>query len=147
MLVDTRLRIFHLLLNVFVFLMTALALHWSESSRDVSETCPLLWESMLAVLVFRSMRVSMRAIVHRAVTFRDCIRIARPLDVILFSIFFVVECVTTSAALNNPDCTHAIGSVFDGHPLLAYSNLLLCVWDGCYILSFALHSVIVHSRN
>lgn len=133
-------KIFHFLLNVFLFLGTGIVLHRTEANRDIFDGCPLLWESMLAILVVRCVRMPLRAVAIRWDTYG---RFLRSAEVVIFTIFFVMECVTASRALNSTECVDG----FNGPPLLAYCDVLLGIWDGCYVLSFALHSVLFRTKK
>jgi len=110
----------------------------------VLEACPVLWESMLLILILKCMHLTMCAVVSRIMTIRPKRdRGALPLDLIMHFVFFINECVTTSRSLNSPECISAVGSSFGGgHPLLIYVNGISCVWDGCYILACALFELL-----
>ena len=145
---DVRAHIFIFLLNVCLFTVTGIVLHKSNTPMVV-RACPSLWETMVLILVMKCLRVTLCAIVFRIMRGdredggggRQSVR-ANPIDVLLFFCFFVSECVTTSRSLNAEECVAAVSGAFEGHPLLSYVNGIAAVWDGCYILSHALHILI-----
>jgi hypothetical protein len=137
---DARSQIFIFLLNVCLFIVTGIVLHKSEATAVV-RLCPTLWESMALILGMKCLRLTLCAIVLRVMRGASRVNKTNPVDLIMSSAFFVTECVTTSRSLNTDACVKAASDPFDGHPLIAYVNGISAVWDGCYVLSYALFVV------
>jgi hypothetical protein len=138
---DVRSQIFLFLLNVCLFIVTGIVLHKCEAT-DVIRLCSGLWESMALILAVKCLRVTLCAIVFKLMRGDSRAGKINPLDLIMYTVFFVIECVTTSRALNTDSCVSAASEPLDGHPLIAYVNGVAAVWDGCYILSHVLFVVI-----
>jgi hypothetical protein len=138
---DVRSQIFLFLLNVCLFIITGIVLHKCEAT-SVIRLCPTLWETMALILTMKCLRVTLCAVVFRLMRGDSRVGKTNPVDLIISTVFFVVECVTTSRALNTEVCVSAASEPFDGHPLIAYVNGISAVWDGCYILSHALYAVV-----
>ena len=138
---DTRSQIFLFLLNVCLFIVTGIVLHKSEAT-GVVRLCPTLWETMALILTMKCLRLTLCAVVLKIMRGESRTNKANPLDLIMSSAFFVTECITTSRALNTDVCVTAASEPFDGHPLIAYVNGISAVWDGCYVLSYALFVVV-----
>jgi hypothetical protein len=135
---DMRLHIFLFLLRISLFVVTGITLHSTENSLVINE-CPGLWESMLAILCIKCVRLTMCPILLKML--RAYQKNLHYLNILGYSIFFIVECIYTSQSLNSPDCVKA-ASLPTGHPMLAYVNGLTCVYDGAYVLSHALFSML-----
>lgn len=138
---DTRSQIFLFLLNVCLFIVTGIVLHKSEAT-DVVRLCPALWETMALILTIKCLRLTLCAIVLKIMRGDARANKSNPLDLVMSAGFFVTECVATSRALNTDACVSAASQPFDGHPLIAYVNGISAVWDGCYVLSYALFVVV-----
>ena len=138
---DVRSQIFLFLLNVCLFIITGIVLHKCEAT-SVIRLCPTLWETMALILTMKCLRVTLCAVVFRLMRGDSRVGKTNPLDLIISTGFFVIECVTTSRALNTEVCVSAASEPFDGHPLIAYVNGISAAWDGCYILSHALYAVV-----
>ena len=134
---DIRPLIFLFLLNVCLFIVIGIVLHKSEAT-SVIRLCPALWETMAIILTVKCVRITLCAIVFKIMRKDGRQGSINPLDLLLYTGFFVTECVTTSRALNTDACVTAASQPFDGHPLIAYANGISAVWDGCYILSHAM---------
>lgn len=138
---DIRSHIFLFLLNVSLFTVMGVVLHKCESTA-VLHLCYGLWETMALILVMKCLRMTLCAIAFKLMRGNSEIGSFNPLDLLLYTGFFIAECVTTSRALNSDECVKAAGAPFDGHPLIAYVNGISCVWDGCFILSHALYVLV-----
>jgi hypothetical protein len=125
---------------VCLFIVIGIVLHKSEATAVV-RLCPVLWETMALILTVKCLRLTLCAIVMKIVRGESRVRKTNPLDLIMSAGFFVTECVTTSRAFNTGVCVAAASEPFDGHPLIAYVNGISAVWDGCYVLSYALFVV------
>ena len=136
---DVRMHIFHFLLNLSLSVVVGLVLHKAETMAIVHRDCPALWESMVVILVMRCLRLTLCAVYMRF-SKENARRLA--VDPPLYTLFFITECITASRSLNSAECVVAAGMPFDGHPLIAYAGVLLAVWDGCYVLSLALHTAV-----
>ena len=137
---DMRLHIFLFLLRVSLFAATGMALH-STDGHPVIEHCPGLWESMLAILCLKCVRLTLFPLLLKS--FKIYRKGLHYLNVLAYTIFFVTECVLTSQSLNSPECVTAI-SIPTGHPMLAFVNGITCVYDGAYVLSHALFTILNH---
>ena len=135
---DIRLHIFIFLLRVTLFVVIGIELHHTEASL-VWNRCPGLWESMLAILCIKCLRLSLCPLVFKLMHFYQ--RTLYYFNVLMYTVFFVVECIQTSQSLNSEPCVHAM-SVSSGHPMLAYVNGIACVYDGAYVLSHALFAIL-----
>jgi hypothetical protein len=135
---DMRLHIFLFLLRISLFVAIGIVLHSTENSLVINE-CPGLWESMLAILCIKCIRLMMCPLVIKIL--RKYQKPLHYINIFGYTVFFVVECVITSQSLNTPDCIKA-ASLPTGHPMLAYANGITCVYDGAYILSHALFAVL-----
>jgi hypothetical protein len=60
------------------------------------------------------------------------------LNMAIDTVFFVTECVMTSVSLDSKECVNSASIPFNCHPMIAYVNCLVCVWDGSFILSHVL---------
>lgn len=138
---DARSQIFLFLLSICLFTVTGIVLHKSEATA-VIRSCPALWETMALIMTVKCLRMTLCAIVLKLMRGESRAQKANPLDLLMSTAFFVTECVTTSRALNTDVCVSAASEPFDGHPLIAYVNGISAVWDGCYVLSYALFVVI-----
>ena len=139
---DVRAHIFLFLLNVCLFAIIGVVLHKSDTVLVTTE-CFMLWETMTLILTMKCLRMTLCAIVFRLMRNREeKTDSVNPIDVLLFFLFFVTECITTSRSLNTEECVAAASEPFDGHPLIAYVNGISAAWDGCYILSHALYVVV-----
>lgn len=65
------------------------------------------------------------------------------IDILMHATFFITECVVTSRALNSAACVAAISAHMGGHPLLAYVNGALCLYDGCLLVSYVLYVLLL----
>ena len=131
---DMVLYVFVFLLRVSLFVITGIVLHQTDGG-PVLRFCPVLWESMATILVVKCLRATLCAIVIKLV--RNRRKGFEPLDFIMHVAFFIIQCITTSRALNTPECITSEGGV-----PMAYVNCLSCVWDGCYVLACALHAAL-----
>ena len=140
---DLRAHIYVFLLNVCLFAITGIVIHKSDTPL-VIRACPALWETMVLSLTMKCLRMTLCAIVFRIMRRNrdEKSDFVNPIDILLFSSFFVTECVTTSRSLNAEECVLAASDPFDGHPLIAYVNGIAAAWDGCYILSHALYILV-----
>ncbi len=138
---DFILYTFVFFIRVSLFVATGIVLHQTDGG-PVLQACPILWESMATVLIMKCIRVTVCAIAIKLMHSTPNKRKGfEPLDLIIHIVFFVLECITTSRALNTPECIVA-ASKQSGGPLIAYVNGISCVWDGCYILACALYAVV-----
>lgn len=135
---DIRLHIFIFLLRVTLFVVTGIELHRTEASEVMSQ-CPGLWESMLSILCIKCIRLTLCPLVFKLLIIYQ--HSLHYLNVFMYTVFFVVECIETSQSLNSPECVRAISSP-SGHPMLAYVNGITCVYDGAYVLSHALFAIL-----
>ena len=135
---DMRLHIFLFLLRISLFVAIGIVLHSTENSLVINE-CPSLWESMLAILCIKCLRLMLCPLAIKVL--RKYQKPLHYLNIFGYTVFFVVECVTTSQSLNSQDCIKA-ASLPTGHPMLAYANGITCVYDGAYIMSHALFAVL-----
>ena len=111
---DMVLYVFVFLLRVSLFVITGIVLHQTDGG-PVLRFCPVLWESMATILVVKCLRATLCAIVIKLV--RNRRRGFEPLDFIMHVAFFIIQCITTSRALNTPECITSEGGV-----LMAYVN-------------------------
>ena len=142
--VDIPMHIFLFLIRVSLFTVTGVVLHSTEAS-SVHRLCPGLWETMAVILVMKCLRLTLCAVAFRLARINGSshrLRWPAVFDLVMHAFFFITECVFTSRSLNNSECVTAAGEPFDGHPLIAYVNGVSCAWDGCYVLSFALFSIL-----
>ena len=135
---DIRLHIFIFLLRVILFVVTGIELHRTEAS-VVLDHCPGLWESMLTFLCVKCIRLTLCPLVFKLLMTYQ--RSLHCLNILMYTLFFVVECIETSQSLNSPECVQAISRP-SGHPMLAYINGVTCVYDGAYVLSHALFAIL-----
>ena len=140
---DVRAHIFLFLLRIALFVSTGMVLHFTQAT-PVVNTCPGLWESMLVILVMKCIRLTVCASAVRAINTNSmhvgkCLRLV---NMTAYTAFFITECAMTSNALNSHECMLASATATAGHPLIAYVNLMACVWDGAYILSHALYTLL-----
>ena len=134
-----RAQIFIFLLRMVLFVGIGIVLHNTQTTAVISD-CPGLWESMLAILVAKCVRMT---ICVTAVKLLDIgtnreLRHLYLLNLVIDIIFFITESVLTSRSLNSPRCVVSAGLTFGGHPMIMYVNFLACVWDGGFILSHVL---------
>jgi hypothetical protein len=135
---DIRLHIFIFLLRVTLFVVTGIELHSTEASA-VLDRCPGLWESMLSILCIKCIRLTLCPLVFKLLMSYQ--RSLHYLNVTVYTVFFVVECIETSQSLNTPECVKVMSQP-TGHPMLAYINGVTCVYDGAYVLSHALFAIL-----
>jgi len=133
---DVVLYTFVFLMRVSLFIVTGIVLHQSDGG-PVFQACPVLWESMATILVAKSLRITLCALAIKLMRRRKGFE---PLDLIVHVAFFITECITTSRALNTPECVASA-------QLVAYVNVLSCVWDGCYIMACALDAILTKKNN
>ena len=139
---DMLLHIFVFLLRVNLIIVVGIVLHHTEGSL-VLNACPGLWETMALALVVKSLRLTLCAVAFKSAHNPSrTLRWLDSFDLILHAFLFIIECVTTSRALNTHNCVLAAGESFDGHPLIAYVNGVSCVWDGNFVLSYALFAIL-----
>lgn len=135
-----RTQIFLFLLRMALFVSIGIVLHGSQST-SVMKKCPGLWESMLAILIIKCLRMTICSTVLKMMTsgiaYQEFQHLSL-LNLIIDTIFFITECVMTSKSLDSRECIESAGEAFYGHPMIAYVNVLACVWDGSYILSHVL---------
>ena len=138
--VDIKLHMFIFMLRVSLFVATGIVLHMTHSSVHVFIECPLLWESMTAILSLKCIRMTICKVTMHRFDIRakssDCF------DMFVHLVYFCIEVAVTSCALNSVNCVDVMSSSFYGHPMIAYVNGLSCVWDGCLTLSVALYASI-----
>lgn len=139
---DVRVHLFLFMLNVSLLTAVGIVLHKCQGSGAVLVECPILWESMLLILIMRCLRMTLCAIACKLMRKDIKYSAFSPLDLIVYTCFFIVECATTSRSLNSDQCLAAISAHFDGHPLIAYVNGISCVCDGCFVLSNALFALV-----
>jgi hypothetical protein len=116
-----------------------IVLHVTQSTA-VPVECPGLWESMLAILVAKCVRMFICTTVVKFLnsgTARELTHLYL-LNLMVDMSFFVAECVMTSKSLDSERCVAAAGVSSGGHPIIMYVNFLACVWDGCFIFSHVL---------
>ena len=140
---DVRAHIFLFLLRIALFVSIGVVLHFTQATSVVS-SCPALWESMLVILVMKCIRITVCASAVRVINTNSmhvgkCMRL---INMTAYTAFFITECATTSKALSSTECMAAAAEATAGHPLIAYVNLLACAWDGAYILSHALYTLL-----
>ncbi len=132
-----RAQIFLFLLRMSLFVTISIVLHNTQST-TVSHDCPGLWESMLAILAIKCVRMTICSTIvkmlNNGVAMQEYKHLTL-LNLVVDTIFFITECVITSISLNSKVCVESASEAFNGHPMIAYVNGLVCVWDGCYILS------------
>lgn len=137
---NMRTQIFLFQLRMALFVSIGITLH-SAQSTSVIPDCPGLWESMLAILVIKCIRMTICSTVVKMLNNRASqeLKPITLLNLMIDTIFFITECVMTSKSLNSRECVVSASAVFSGHPMIAYVNGLACVWDGCFILSHVLY--------
>ena len=137
--IHMRAQIFIFLLRMALFVSIGLVLH-SAQSTSVIVDCPGLWESMLAILVIKCLRMTICTTVVRMLNtgIAQELKHLTLLNLVIDTIFFITECVMTSKSLNSQKCVTSASATFNGHPMIAYVNGLACVWDGSFILSHVL---------
>ena len=138
-----RAQIFLFLLRMALFVSIGVVLHNAQSTSVIVD-CPGLWESMLAILVIKCVRMTICSTVLKMLTTGAAheLKHLSLLNLVVDTIFFVTECVMTSKSLNSKECVISAGSTFNGHPMIAYVNGLACVWDGSFILSHVLFLIL-----
>ena len=134
-----RTQIFLFLLRMALFVSIGIVLHNSQTS-SVMRDCSGLWESMLAILVIKCVRMTICSTILRMLNngVVQELKHLSLLNLVVDTIFFITECVMTSKSLNSRECVDSASKAFNGHPMIAYVNCLACVWDGCFILSHVL---------
>jgi hypothetical protein len=134
-----RAQIFLFLLRMALFVSIGVVLHNAQSTSVISD-CPGLWESMLAILVIKCVRMTICSTVVKMLNtgVTQELKHLSLLNLVVDTIFFVTECVMTSKSLNSKECVNSASTTFNGHPMIAYVNGLACVWDGSFILSHVL---------
>lgn len=134
-----RTQIFLFLLRMALFVTIGVMLH-SAQGTTVIRDCPGLWESMLAILVIKCLRMSICSTVVKMLNTGSVheLKHLSLLNLVIDTIFFITECVMTSKSLNSKECIVSASDAFLGHPMIAYVNGVACVWDGSYILSHVL---------
>ena len=135
-----RVQIFLFLLRMALFVSIGLVLHSSQTSSSMKKDCPGLWDSMLAILVIKCVRMTICSTILRMLNNGSAheLKHLTLLNLVVDAIFFITECVMTSKSLSSKECVDSAGGPFNGHPMIAYVNGLTCVWDGCFILSHVL---------
>ena len=135
-----RVQIFIFLLRMVLFVSIGMVLH-STQSTQVMQDCPGLWESMLAILVIKCVRMvictTIIKLLHKGTSQQE-LRSISLLNLVLDTIFFITECVMTSRSLDSRVCVISASIPFNGHPMIAYVNGLAATWDGSFILSHVL---------
>ena len=139
---DIQIHIFIFLLNISQFAVTGIVLHCTEATLVILR-CEGLWESMLFVLILKCIRLLVCSAVFKFIQIKRGKKGPDPLNLVLYTSFFVIECITTSRALNSQACLEATRNAFNGPPMISYVNGLLCVWDGCYVLSHVLYILLI----
>lgn len=101
MLPNTNIRsnIFLFLLDISLFTATGIVLHKCEAT-TVIRLCPGLWETMALILIIKCLRVTLCAVAFKLMRGESRAKAINPLDLVIYTVFFVTECVTTSRALN-----------------------------------------------
>lgn len=138
--IHRRTQIFLFLLRMTLFVSIGIVLHGSQST-SVMQACPGLWESMLAILVIKCVRMTICSTIVKMMNGGIAhleLQHLSLLNLVIDTIFFITECVMTSKSLDSKVCVEAASAAFNGHPMIAYVNVLACVWDGGYILSHVL---------
>lgn len=141
---DIKLHMFLFFMEICLFTVTGIVLHSTQLPASVMYDCPGLWESMLLILSLKCIRMTICKITLHRFDIRP--RVEDCLKMPVHAAYFVVECVLTSVSLNSDQCVNAMSNPFGGHPLLAYVNGISCAWDGCFVLSIALYSVVDRAR-
>ena len=135
-----RTQIFIFLMRMALFTSIGVVLHNTQSSM-VMKDCPGLWESMLAILVIKCVRMvicsTVVKLLHNGTTHKE-LKYISLLNLSIDAIFFITEIVMTSRSLDSKQCVESAGVPFNGHPMIAYVNGLVCVWDGSFILAHVL---------
>ena len=135
---DMRLHIFLFLLRISLFITTGIVLHSTDGPLVLTH-CAGLWESMLAILCIKCVRLTLFPLMLRA--FKIYQRSLHHVNVLMYAIFFIVECVMTSQSLNSQECVAATSHP-SGHPMLSYVNGITSVYDGAYLLSHVLFTIL-----
>ena len=135
---DMRLHIFVFILHVSMFVITGIALH-DTNAVVVMARCTMLWEMTLSILVIKCVSLTLCPLLFTV--FRMYSKWIEPFNVGVYGGFFIAECVLTSRSLNSPDCLVAT-SLSTGHPILVFINFALCIFDGAFVLSHALYTII-----
>ncbi len=137
--IHRRTQIFLFLLRMALFVMIGIMLHSAQGTTIIRD-CPGLWESMLAILVFKCVRMSICSTVVKMLNtgIMHELKHLSLLNLVVDTIFFITECVMTSKSLSSKECVVSAAGSASGHPMIAYVNGLACVWDGSYILSHVL---------
>jgi hypothetical protein len=137
---DIKLHMFVFFMRICLFTVTGIVLHATHAYASVFVECPFLWESMTAILSLKCLRITLCKVTMHRLDIRpkssDCF------DMLVHLIYFCIEAVVTSCALNSVNCRDVISTPFGGHPMIAYVNGLSCAWDGCLTLSVALFASI-----
>jgi hypothetical protein len=94
---------------------------------------------MIVILCIKCVRLTLCPLVFKVL--HSYQRSFHYLNVIMYTLFFVLECIVTSQSLNSAVCIKAM-SEHPGHPILAYVNGITCVYDGAYVLSHALFAIV-----
>jgi hypothetical protein len=137
---DIKLHVFVFFLRVCLFIITGIVLHATLAFPTIFSQCPALWESMILILSFKCIRITLCKItMHR---FGVKSKLSDYFDMVVHLVYFCVECTATSCSLNSSDCVDVMSTPFGGHPMIAYVNGLWCAWDGCLTLSVALYATI-----
>ncbi len=134
-----RTQIFLFLLRMALFVTIGILLHNAQGTTVIRD-CPGLWESMLTILVFKCIRMSICSTIVKMLNsgVMHELKHLSLLNLVIDTIFFIVECVMTSKSLSSKECVVSTGNAFSGHPMLAYVNGVACVWDGSYIFAHVL---------
>ena len=135
---DIKLHVFVFLMRVCLFIATGVVLHATHATPSFFVECRGIWESMLLILSLKCIRIAICNVVLHRFRMKANANIDKSANVA----FFVIECVVTSCSQNSKACVTVMQSPFDGHPMIAYVNILSCVWDGCMVLSVALHTAV-----
>jgi hypothetical protein len=138
-----RAQIFFFLLRMALFVAIGVVLHNAQSTSVIVD-CPGLWESMLVILVIKCIRMTICPIVVKLLNtgITPELKQLLLLNLVVDTIFFITECVMTSKSLDSKECVVSASATSGGHPMIAYVNGIVCVWDGSFILSHVLFLVL-----
>ena len=135
---DIRLHIFIFILRVALFVITAIALHETDQTL-ARESCPSLWEMTTGLLCIKCVRLTICPLIFHY--FQVYEKFTEVGTMLMYTIFYVVECIVTSQSLNSSECVKAT-SVATGYPMLVFVSFTVCVYDGAYVLSNALYRIV-----
>lgn len=133
---SVRRVIFVFLLRICHFAFIGIVLHAAHARHELFAECPGLWETMLFILVNKCLHITVCGLILHRFDVRK--KISDYASMVVHAIYFTIECTVTSCSLNSQSCLEVMGAPFGGPPLIAYVNVVSCVWDGCVVLSTAM---------